>query len=145
MKVLSLDYGSANTGAAISDPSGTIVRPLDVISDAGSEAGMERIAELVAEANVDIVIVGMPVSLSGVRGPQARETAGFIEALRQSLKQPVYEWDERFTSKLAAEKGRNSQTPSHSLAACCLLEDYLESDSFRKLSAAEEKPGGAKG
>lgn len=131
-RILALDYGSANTGAALSDPGGSIVRPLDVVEKAASAKGQKKIADLVTREEVGLVIVGMPVTLSGEKGSQARETAGFVASLRDHLDIPVHTWDERFTSKLAAQKGRGSTSSPHSIAACCLLEDYLESHKHRQ-------------
>ncbi len=132
MKVLALDYGSVHTGAAVSDPTGSIVRPLEVISIAGSDAGRREIAELVTREDVKQVIVGMPVTLKGETGVQAGEAADFIRMLKKSLTVPVIPWDERFTSKLAEAKGRFSSASEHSLAACVLLEDYLGSRQYEK-------------
>lgn len=124
-RILALDYGSVHTGAAVCDPGGTIVRPLPEVKEAASTAGLAAIAGLARSEEAVMVIVGMPVSLSGEHGGQARETAAFIEQLRSVLSLPVKAWDERFTSKIARERGRGSSAPGHSIAACCLLEDYL--------------------
>jgi len=131
-RILALDYGRVHTGVAVSDPSGTVVRPLDPIDDAASAAGLKRIASQVEEERVGLIMVGMPVSLSGEVGPQAKETADFVAALRDFLDVPVKTWDERFTSKIADIKGRFSKSSPHSLAACCLLEDYIGSDDFKR-------------
>lgn len=124
-RVLALDYGSAHTGVAVSDPTGTIARPLVDISGAGLPAGLEAVAALVRDHAVSRVIVGMPVSLSGERGAQARETEEFIARLRQALPVPVEAIDERFTSKIAGQRRKHARASEHSLAACCLLETYL--------------------
>ena len=131
-RILALDYGKVHTGVALSDPTGTIVRPLAAINDAAGPVGLKKIAALVETEKAITVVVGLPVSLNGERGVQANETAEFIAALKQELPVPVEVWDERFTSKLAAAKGRYSQGNPHSLAACCLLEDYLGSTEFRR-------------
>lgn len=123
--MLALDYGRAHTGVAISDASGTIARPLDDIDAAASEAGLKALSEIVKAHAVERVIVGMPVSLSGALGAQARETEEFIGRLRQALTVPVEALDERFTSTIASQRGRHSQASRHSMAACCLLDDYL--------------------
>ncbi len=137
-RILALDFGRVHTGAAVSDPTGTIVRPLKPVENAATPEGLEAIARISREEKIARVIVGMPVSLSGERGRQALETEEFIAALAEVLPVPVSYWDERFTSKLAAAKGRHSDSDSHSLAACCLLEDYLVSNEFlRWLDAAD--------
>jgi len=99
--VLALDYGSVRTGVAVSDPSGTIARPVEVVEQASSPAGLARIAELVREHGVDRIVVGLPVTLTGQLGAQAAETERFIAALRSVVSVPIVSYDERFTSTLA--------------------------------------------
>ena len=70
--MLALDYGSARCGCALSDPTGELATPLIAIPDPASDAGLEAIARLVDEREVDEVVVGLPVSLSGEEGPQDR-------------------------------------------------------------------------
>ena len=84
MKVVALDYGSARTGVAVSDPTGTIARPLGVVERAASEVGLARLAELVREQGAERVVVGLPLTLRGERGAQAQETEAFVEALREA-------------------------------------------------------------
>ena len=78
MKVLALDFGRARTGVAVSDPSGMIARPLCVVERASSAAGLASIAALIDEQEVDRVVVGLPLTLRGERGEQARETEAFV-------------------------------------------------------------------
>jgi putative Holliday junction resolvase len=123
-RVLALDYGSARCGCAISDPTGTLATPLAAVPDPGSEAGIERIAKLVADQEAASVVVGLPVSLSGEEGTQAAETRAFAQRLAQSVPVPVETWDERFTTRLARRTpGRHSED---SRAAAHLLQSYLE-------------------
>jgi putative pre-16S rRNA nuclease len=84
VRVLALDFGRARTGVAVSDPSGMIARPLCVVERAGSADGLARIAALIGEHQVERVVVGLPLTLSGGRGEQARETESFVEALSAS-------------------------------------------------------------
>ncbi|HUG56120.1 MAG TPA: Holliday junction resolvase RuvX, partial [Candidatus Limnocylindrales bacterium] len=88
MKVLALDYGAARTGVAVSDPTGTLARPLGVVERAAAEGGLARIAELAAEEDAELVIVGMPLTLRGERGAQAEETSRFVARLREALDIP---------------------------------------------------------
>ncbi len=124
MKVLALDYGSARTGVAISDPTGTVARPLGVVERAGAEAGLAELARLVREEDVERVVVGLPLTLRGTRGEQALETERFAEALRAELDVPVELYDERFTTDLAQRTP--SAAPEDALAAAHLLSTYLE-------------------
>jgi putative Holliday junction resolvase len=123
VKVLALDYGSARTGVAVSDPTGTVARPVGVVERAATEAGLARLAELVRAEGPERIVVGLPLTLRGERGEQALETERFVEALRGAVDVPVESFDERFTTTLA------SQTPSRSSedarAAAHLLTSYL--------------------
>jgi putative Holliday junction resolvase len=132
--VLALDYGSVHTGAAISDPSATIVRPLPEIKDAAQPEGLASIVRLVSEEGAGLIVVGMPVSLSGELGEQAQETERFVEALTREVDVPVVSFDERFTSTIAGARGRYSSASEHSLAAAVLLEDFLGSSEYRSLT-----------
>ena len=122
MKVLALDYGSARTGVAVSDPTGTIARPIGVVERAASESGLARIAELVREEEAERVVVGLPLTLRGERGEQARETERFVEALQAVVDVPVESYDERFTTRLA----QTAPGPDDARAAAHLLSSYLE-------------------
>jgi putative holliday junction resolvase len=122
VKVLALDYGSARTGVAVSDPTGTIARPIGVVERAASEAGLARLAELVREEEAERVVVGLPLTLRGERGEQARETEAFVEALQAVVDIPVESYDERFTTRLA----QTAPGPDDARAAAHLLSSYLE-------------------
>ncbi len=119
-----MDYGSARTGVAVSDATGTLATPLSVIEHVPSNIRVEMIAALVAEASADLVVVGLPLTLRGEHGAQAQETAAFAEELRTRLDVPVEMFDERFTTTLAAS-GPSSRAPEDARAAAHLLESYL--------------------
>ena len=126
MKVLALDYGSARTGVAVSDPTGSLARPLCVVERAGSEAGLERITHLIREESAERVVVGLPLTLRGAHGEQARETEQFVEGLRAAIDVPVETYDERFTTTLAGTgPGNDARAAAH------LLSSYLEWSSRR--------------
>ena len=129
MKVLALDYGSARTGVAVSDPSGTVARPLGVVERAASEAGIARLVELAREEDVERIVVGLPITLRGEHGAQAQETDRFVELLRAAVDLPVESFDERFTTKLA-EAGE-SRAEQDAVAAAHLLSSYLTWKSAR--------------
>ena len=124
MKVVALDFGRARTGVAVSDPTGTLARPLGVVERAATDAGLARVVELVRVEEAEQVVVGMPLTLRGEHGEQARETQAFVEALREAVDIPVETFDERFTTTLA-EQGGNG-TPADARAAAHLLSGYLE-------------------
>jgi len=118
MKVIALDYGSARTGVAVSDPTGTIARPLGIVERAGTDAGLARLRELIAAEEPERVVVGLPLTLRGEHGEQAQETERFVESLRGAVDVPVELFDERFTSVLA--DGDDARAAAH------LLSSYLD-------------------
>jgi putative holliday junction resolvase len=121
VKVLALDYGSARTGVAVSDPTGTLARPLGIVEQVGTEGGLERLMELVRAEEPERVVVGLPLTLRGEHGEQAEETERFIESLKRELDVPVEPFDERFTTTLAGPGGDDDAR-----AAAHLLASYLE-------------------
>jgi putative holliday junction resolvase len=128
MRVLAIDHGSVRAGCALSDPTGTIARPLGVIEPPEPRA----VAELATEHEAELVIVGLPVSLSGAEGPQAAEARAFRDALAVILQVPVETYDERLTTRLAESSARaGASAPSDALAAAHLLESYLRAREVR--------------
>jgi putative pre-16S rRNA nuclease len=124
VKVLALDFGSARTGVAVSDPTGTLARPLGVVERAASEAGLSELGRLAREEQVERIVVGLPLTLRGERGEQAAETERFVDALRAAVDVPVELYDERFTTDLAQQTP--GAAPEDALAAAHLLSTYLE-------------------
>lgn len=124
MKVLALDFGSARTGVAVSDPTGTVARPVCVVERAATEAGLSRLVALIREHGPERVIVGLPLTLSGEHGKQAAETEAFVVLLREATEVPIESFDERFTTDLA-EQGGGGSHPTDARAAAHLLSSYL--------------------
>ncbi len=127
MRVLALDYGSARCGCAISDPTGTIVTPIDPVTQPGTRRGLGRLASLAREREADLILVGLPLGLNGADTAQTRETRAFAERLAGRLGEevPVQLYDERFTTRIAQRLGRDSRAAEDSRAAAHLLEDWL--------------------
>jgi putative holliday junction resolvase len=123
VKVLALDYGSARTGVAVSDPTGTIARPLGVVEHVDEEDGFARLLDVIRIEEPERVVVGMPLTLRGDHGEQAQATARFVAALRDALETPVETFDERFTTMLAGPEGVSAEDAR---AAAHLLSSYLE-------------------
>jgi putative holliday junction resolvase len=123
VKVLALDFGRARTGVAVSDPTGTIARPLCVVESAATGDGLARLATLIGEEQAERVVVGMPLTLRGERGEQATETERFVQALTDVISVPVVIYDERFTTDLAEQAP--SGAPEDARAAAHLLSSYL--------------------
>jgi len=123
MRILALDHGSARIGAAVCDPTETLARPLGVVEPPDS-AGVAR---LVTEHAVELVVVGLPVSLSGDEGPQAESARAFASELAAAVEVPVETYDERLTTRLAESSARaGAGAAPDALAAAHLLESYLQ-------------------
>ena len=118
MKVLALDYGSARTGVAVSDPTGTVARPVGAVKKVNTPAGFDELREVIRTEAPELVVVGLPLTLKGEHGEQARETAAFVERLRAAVDTRIEMWDERFTSVLA--DGDDAKAAAH------LLSNFLE-------------------
>jgi len=124
VKVLALDYGSARTGVAVSDPTGMIARPIGVVKAVTEKKGFDDLLAVIREEHPDRVVVGLPLTLKGEHGAQAAETSAFVESLRAAVDVPVELFDERFTSVLAG--GDDARAAAH------LLSTYLEWQSARR-------------
>lgn len=121
MRILALDHGEARVGAATCDPTETIATPAGVLGPDPAE-----VAPLVHGAGVELVVVGLPVSLSGIEGPQATAARRYAAELERLLDVPVTTYDERLTTRLAASSARDGAgSPSDALAAAHLLESFL--------------------
>jgi putative Holliday junction resolvase len=122
--VLALDHGTVRIGAAICDPTGTLCTPLPVIEPPEADA----VAALVREREVERVVVGLPVHLSGEEGTQAALARAFVAELGEVIEIPVDTYDERLTSRMADVSRREGAGASRdSIAAAHLLEAYLMS------------------
>lgn len=129
MKLLALDHGRARTGVAVTDPTGTLVRPLPAISRVDSPSGMRALADVIAREQPERIIVGEPRLMSGERGAQARAAAGFADRLRGRFGLPVDLVDERLSTREAqrrlAEGGRRRGAADLDSAAACVLLDAV--------------------
>ncbi len=123
MRVLALDHGSVRTGVAISDETATLARPLTVLDRVGTDAGFEALLGLVRSEAPGRLVVGLPVSLDGREHDQARLARAFAARLAAAVDVPVELYDERFTSRLADQRGGKAGRDAR--AAAILLEDYL--------------------
>ncbi|HKN94774.1 MAG TPA: Holliday junction resolvase RuvX [Thermoleophilaceae bacterium] len=122
-RILALDFGEARCGCAISDPTGTLATPVGAVERPGSRRGLATIAALARDRQVDRVVVGLPLTLAGEEGQQARATREFAARLGELLSVPVELHDERLTTRQAERVGGGADADSR--AAAHLLEAYL--------------------
>ncbi|MFW6115698.1 MAG: Holliday junction resolvase RuvX [Chloroflexota bacterium] len=137
MRLLCLDVGERHIGVAISDPTGTVARPLQTVEHVSREEDVSTIAAIADEYEVDAVVVGLPLSLDGTVGPQAERVDRFREALARGLDVSVIPWDERYSTAAAEEiilKTRKEKARRRaradgeidSIAAAVILQSYLD-------------------
>ena len=126
MRILALDHGTARIGCAISDPTGTLSTPIDAIEPPDAEA----VARIAGEREAEKIVVGLPVSLSGKDSAQTELTRAFADDLREAVDIPVVTWDERFTTRMAAQTRRDTGAGAaeDSIAAAHLLESFLQAN-----------------
>lgn len=140
VRVLALDVGSKRIGVAASDPTGTVARPVTVVRRRGRSADLDAIAALARSEGSELVVVGLPLSLSGSEGPQAGVVRHFIAALEAVLPVPLTTWDERYTTVEATAvlraqgvKPERIKERVDAVAAALILQEYL--DTTRRLES----------
>lgn len=130
LRILALDPGEARIGVAISDELGMFAHPRAAISGKDRRAAIEQLRRLVVAEGIGEVLVGLPLTLEGARGPQAVAVGAFVEALRAAIEVPVRQVDERLTSaeatRLAPGAARKRDGTLDSLAAAVLLQSVLD-------------------
>jgi putative Holliday junction resolvase len=130
VRILALDHGAVRTGVAISDETATLARPLTVLDRVETEAGFAALLALVRSEAPGCVVVGLPVSLDGREHDQARRARAFAARLAAAVDLPVELYDERYTSRLADQRG--GRAPRDARAAATLLEEYLRTSGDRQ-------------
>jgi putative Holliday junction resolvase len=125
VRVLALDYGSARCGCALSDPTGTLATPIEPVLRPATRKGLARIGDLVRERDAALVVVGLPLSLSGSDSAQTTEARAFAQRLSERLSVPVELYDERFTTLMASRDPGDPSASEDSRAAAHLLEGWL--------------------
>ena len=133
MRVLGLDVGDRRIGVAMSDPLGLTAQPLTVIQRRSPTVDANTIRELIERHGVTAVVVGLPLTLDGTRGPQAKKVQGFIDTLRRHIALPI-EWvDERLTTvqgERALREGNASRARRKQVidqvAAQLILQQFLD-------------------
>lgn len=140
MSTLGLDIGEKRIGVAIAAPEGLLAIPLTVIERVGEEADLKAILDLADEHGARRIVVGLPRSLDGSIGKQAKRVLSFSKVLSQRTDIPVDTWDERL-STVAAErllsdagvKSDKRRARRDAMAAAIILQSYLDREhaSFR--------------
>ena len=131
-RVLGLDLGDARIGVAISDDDRRLAVPIGTVHT-GAPSDLKAIAAMVKDHGATIVVLGLPVSLSGERGPSAVKAEAFADALHSVLSVPVELQDERFSTveaerllRSAGVTGRERRKVVDGSAATIILQAWLD-------------------
>lgn len=133
MRILSLDYGDARTGVAISDPLGITAQGLESIKSDNKNFLMNRIGELIKQYSVEKIVIGYPINMNATIGPRAQKTDEFINALSNRFKLEIIKIDERLTTvaahramtELGIKKDKKKQIVD-TMSAVYILQMYLD-------------------
>ena len=124
-RILALDIGSSRIGLAITDENQIICQPMPYTVKPAELIG--TLESLNSDYGIEKIIVGLPKSLSGEEGMQAKKTREQGDMIQKSLNIPIEYFDERLTSKEAIRLSQSGSTlPIDSLAAQQILQDYLK-------------------
>jgi putative Holliday junction resolvase len=137
-RVLAIDVGGRRIGLAVSDPSGTLARPLTTIAVKSAAEGVERVADEIGrlardDDGLSSIVVGLPVRLDGSPSEQTTRVAAFIDALKARTSVPIVTADERLTSREAESRlsvherdWRVRKAKLDAEAAAIILQEYLD-------------------
>jgi putative Holliday junction resolvase len=134
VRALGIDLGSVRVGVAICDSGGLVATPYEVVARSGDPArDRRRILELAEEAGVEVIVVGLPLSMDGSRGPAARAAEDETDALRALTELPVILHDERLTTVSADRTlqaqglgARERRKVVDKVAAAVMLQAWLD-------------------
>lgn len=133
MSFLGLDYGTKRVGLAKSDELGSMAHPMGCLERRNDEQVARVVSELVDQHGIEKIVVGLPKTMKGELGIQAKSVLAFVERLRQIVSCPVVLWDERLTTA-QAEKMLLEQDMSRAkrkakrdaIAAEMMLQSHLD-------------------
>jgi putative holliday junction resolvase len=133
MSILAVDPGSKYIGVAVSDPTGTIAKPLRVIQHVSRLIDAAVLAELASSNQASLIVVGQSLNDQGLPSYEGRRAGRLAEALKLQTDIPLVFWDEAFSTQAARQSRISAGAPRHKrgghlddLAAAVLLQDYLD-------------------
>jgi putative Holliday junction resolvase len=125
-RILSVDPGDKRIGLAISDPTGTIARPLTIIKHVSRKADAQSIVDHAIEADAEVILVGLALDASGQIGHQARKALRLVEVLREISDLQIETWDETDSSQTASRLSGKKGIRIDAQAAAVFLQEYLD-------------------
>ncbi len=133
MRILGLDIGDKRIGLATTDPLEKLASPLTTVQRISNALAISAILDIVKREEIDFVIAGIPISLDGSLGAQAKDVSNFTHELEAVLPVPVEQWDERYSTveaeRLLREAGYSSRDMKQrvdAVAASVILQSYLD-------------------
>lgn len=131
-RIMSVDYGDARTGIAVSDLLCTLVGSTRVIHSRSREKTLQEISAIAKDSGVGEIVVGLPKNMDGTEGPRAQLCREFAALVEQATGLPVTLWDERRTTVEAHQilndhnyHGKKRKNTVDAVAASLILEGYL--------------------
>lgn len=133
MKILGIDHGNARIGVAISDPTGTLARPLRIVKHISRSEDAFVITKIAQDEGCEAIVVGLPLDADGSFGPRARSVNRFIDELQCATALKVVAWDESHStinamqdSIIRGEGKKKRREAMDDQAAAVILQDYLD-------------------
>ena len=133
MRILALDHGSKRIGVAVSDETKTIAQPLEYIPAEPFADFLARLKKILAEKEIDLILIGQPRNMDGSYGPAALKVETFVGVLKTAITVPIKMWDERLTSTMANKaliqggvRRDKRKEKVDKMAAAILLQSYLD-------------------
>jgi putative Holliday junction resolvase len=130
---MALDLGEKRIGVAISDESRIIAKAYTVLLRKSRQEDFQRYADIIAENNITLLIMGLPIPLSGVEGQRAAWVRDYTAELAQYIDIPIKFWDESFSTKQAeaslrarGRRGKKVKERVDAVAAAFILQEYLD-------------------
>jgi len=144
-RTVCLDIGDARIGVAVSDPTGTIATPLEVIHRVGWGPDIRRIREICDQFETDRILSGLPLNMNGTEGFQAQKIRSFCEQLTKAGFSVTFQ-DERLTTVTAEEaliEGRIRRTERKQIvdkvAAAVILQQWLDEQQQKEKNAMNDE------
>lgn len=133
MRILGIDPGEKNIGIAISDPTGSLARPLLVLPHASRKLDARRIIEIAEKEGAGKIVIGQATDLDGKPNFSGRKAARLAAEIRSASSLPVELWDESFSTQQAVQNKiksgagpKNRQGHLDEVAAAIILQSYLD-------------------
>jgi putative Holliday junction resolvase len=133
-RILAIDYGSRRMGLAVSDPLGITAQGLETLQRKNKRSDFARLERVIRENQVQEIVLGNPLRMSGEEGRQSQKVAEFAEELRKKFQLPVHLFDERLTSAEANRLLREADLSIEKrakavdrMAAVLILQAFLQS------------------